>query len=300
MRASSRRAYEAAVARLAEVATDATAQQLRAIAEDVLSAAGLLGRELRLRRALADPARSGADRAELLRRLLAGKVGGPAQELLDALVSGRWAAASELLDATEQLGVQALLASAATADVAGEAGVLAEVEDELFRFGQIVTGHPQLAAALGDGTVPVARRATLVDALLGPRPAKGRRGGPKSTAPAKSPAPGANEITVRLVKLALSGFGGRTVVAALHRLVELVARRRDRELAYVTVAAPLEESEEQRLGAALAARYGREVSLKTTVDPRVLGGMRVRVGSDLYDGTVARRLADARNALAHR
>jgi F-type H+-transporting ATPase subunit delta len=299
MRASSRRAYDDAVARLEEVAADATAQQLRAIAEDVLSVAGLLGRELRLRRALADPARSGADRAELLRRLLAGKVGEPAQELLDALVSGRWAAASELLDATEQLGVQALLASAAAApDVAGEAGVLAEVEDELFRFGQVVAGYAELAAALSDATVPVARRAALVDALLAPRPAKARRGGQKGAAPA--PAPGANEVTVRLTKLALGGFGGRTVLAALNRLVELVARRRDRELAYVTVAAPLDEADEQRLGAALAARYGREVSLKTTVDPRVLGGMRVRVGSDLYDGTVARRLADARTVLAHR
>ena len=52
------------------------------------------------------------------------------------------------------------------------------------------------------------------------------------------------------------------------------------------------------LGAALAARYGRDISLKTTVDPRVLGGVRVQVGADLYDGTVARRLAEARTALA--
>jgi F-type H+-transporting ATPase subunit delta len=37
--------------------------------------------------------------------------------------------------------------------------------------------------------------------------------------------------------------------------------------------------------------------VKTTVDPRVLGGVRVRVGADLYDGTVAHRLAQARNVL---
>jgi F-type H+-transporting ATPase subunit delta len=296
MRASGRRAYDDAVARLEEITAGATAEQLLATAEEILNTAGLLGRELRLRRALADPARSGADRAELLRRLLGGGVGEQAQELLDTLVSGRWAAPSELLDACEQLGVQALLAGAAAADTGGEAGALAEVEDELFRFAQLVSGHPRLAAALGDGAVPVARRATLVDSLLAPRPATAGRGGQGGTAAR----PGANEVTVRLVTLALSGFGGRTVVAALNRLVELVARRRDRELAYVTVAAPLAEAEEQRLGAALAARYGREVSLKTIVDPRVLGGMRVRVGSDLYDGTVARRLADARNVLAHR
>jgi F-type H+-transporting ATPase subunit delta len=33
------------------------------------------------------------------------------------------------------------------------------------------------------------------------------------------------------------------------------------------------------------------------VDPRVLGGVSVLVGSDLYDGTVLRRLNDTRNAL---
>ena len=40
--------------------------------------------------------------------------------------------------------------------------------------------------------------------------------------------------------------------------------------------------------------------MKQTVDPSVLGGMSVQVGADLYDGTVLRRLAEARNALAKR
>ena len=105
------------------------------------------------------------------------------------------------------------------------------------------------------------------------------------------------DVTLRLIRVALGGFGGRNVAAALTRLVELAAQRQDRHVAYVTVAAPLGPAEEQRLGAALAARYGREVSLKTTVDPRVLGGVRVRVGADLYDGTIARRLAQGPDRL---
>ena len=35
------------------------------------------------------------------------------------------------------------------------------------------------------------------------------------------------------------------------------------------------------------------------VDPRILGGVRVKVGADLYDGTVSRRLAEAKTALAN-
>ena len=95
----------------------------------------------------------------------------------------------------------------------------------------------------------------------------------------------------------LGGFGGRSFPVGLTRLVELAAERRERQVAYVTVASPLSDADERRLGGKLSELYGREVSIKQTVDPRVLGGVSVLVGSDLYDGTVLRRLNDTRNAL---
>lgn len=271
MQAASRQSYAAAQEQLDAYAAAASPEQLTTVAEQLLAVAGLLGGQVQLRRALSDPARPGEDRAALLRGLLGRQVGEDTKPLLDTLVGGRWSAAVELLDGCEQLAVQALLAAAERAHT------LAEVEDELFRFGQLVAGDPALAAALGDRRVPAARRATLVDQLLAEK---------------------AQDVTVRAAKVALSGLGGRTVEGALTRLVEAAAQRRDRSIAYVTVATPLREAEESRLGEALSARYGRDVSVKTTVDPRVLGGARVRVGADLYDGTVAHRLAQARNALA--
>ncbi|MGH3660877.1 MAG: F0F1 ATP synthase subunit delta, partial [Micromonosporaceae bacterium] len=69
-------------------------------------------------------------------------------------------------------------------------------------------------------------------------------------------------------------------------------------VAYVRVAAPLSEAEEERLAANLSRIYGVEVSLKVTVDPEVLGGASVQIGHDLYDGTILRRLNQARSALA--
>lgn len=269
--AASRQSYAAAAEHLDRVAAGATPDDLAGIADELLAVAWLLVGQPRLRRALADPARRGEDRAALLRGLLAGKIRQQTQELLDTLVAGRWSSGTDLLNGGEQLGAQALLASAE------RAGNLAEVEDELFRFGQVVASDPRLAATVGDRTVPAERRATLTDSLLAGK---------------------ATEVTVRAVRLALGGFGGRSVAAALTRLVELAAQRRDLSVAYVTVATPLTEAEEQRLGTALSARYGRDVSVKTTVDPQVLGGARVRVGADLYDGTIARRLHQARNALA--
>src|SRR5205085_10244770 len=119
-----------------------------------------LRRRRRLRRALADPGRSGRERAELIRSILSGKVGDDTIELLAVLVSGRWSGPGALLDGVERLGVDALLSAA---DRGGE---LADVEDELFRFSHIVSGDSRLAGALSDSTAPVAARNELIRDLL--------------------------------------------------------------------------------------------------------------------------------------
>lgn len=270
MDATSRESYAPALARLNELA-EAEGSALAAAGDELLAVAELLGREPRLRRALADPARSGPERVGLLDSLLAGKVSDRALELLRILVEGRWSSGADLLDAVERLGVQALLASAQAA------GELAEVEDELFRFGQVVDSNLELAAALGASTVPPAQRAELAKMLL-----EGK----------------ARPVTIRLVVAALHGFGGRKFSAALRAIVELAAYRRERNIAYVTAAAPLTEAEQARLAARLSEIYGRPVEVKVTVAPEVLGGVSVRIGHDLYDGTVRRRLAETRAALA--
>jgi F-type H+-transporting ATPase subunit delta len=273
MQAASRESYAAAAERLEAYVRGAEPTAVGTTGTDLLAVAGLLRREPRLRRALSDPGRSGEDRTGLLTGLFGGKISADALALATQLVSGRWSAPSELLDAVERLGVEALLASA------DRAGDLGEVEDELFRFGQVVASAASLSNTLADPVAPVEQRAELVHALLDGK---------------------ARPVTVQLVEVALAGFGGRSFSGALTRLVELAADRRDREVAYVTVAAPLTDEEERRLGSTLTGLYGREVTVKQTVDPEILGGMSVRIGADLYDGTILRRLNDTRNALAKR
>ena len=271
MHTASRESYAVTAEELGTYAAAAEPAQVAATADEVLAVADLLRREPRLRRALVDGTRAPADRAGLLASVLAGKLGEPALKLLTVAVQGRWSTPGELREAVERLGAEAVLAAA---DRAGELG---EVEDELFRFGQVAAGELALASALSDSTADVARRVTLARSLLDGK---------------------ARSATIRLVELALRGFGGRGFDASLTRLVELAAARRDREVAYVTTAVPLTDAEEQQLADRLSSRYGRQISLKVEVDPSVLGGVRVRVGADLYDGTVARRLAQSRTALA--
>jgi F-type H+-transporting ATPase subunit delta len=266
----SRQSYGAVADRLAELASSAEADSVASLADELLTVADLLRGEPRLRRALSDPGRSGEDRAGLARSIFGSKVRDETLDLLAALTAGHWTRPSDLLDAVERLGVEAVLASSE------RAGDLADVEDELFRFGQVVDGDYRLAAALGDATADVARRAALVDDLLDGK---------------------SRPATVRLAKLALAGFGGRGFASSLSRLVELAAERGDKAVAYVTTAVPLTDADEDRLAARLSEMYGRGIALKINLDPEIVGGLRVKIGSDLYDGTVARRLAEARTAL---
>src|SRR5262245_42128779 len=137
-----RAALRGALDRLDRLAPQSSARALAELADEILATAALLKGQPRLRRALSDPGRASADRADLLGSLLGAKIHGEALELLQMLVAGRWSTPGALLNGAEQLGVEALLASA---DRAGE---LAEVEDELFRFGQTVDANVELAAAL--------------------------------------------------------------------------------------------------------------------------------------------------------
>jgi F-type H+-transporting ATPase subunit delta len=271
MSAVNRVSYAEVSEQLTTLGRQASAADLTTVADEILAVAKLLKGEPRLRRALTDPARSGAQRAELLRSLVAGKLGAPAVDLVTGLAAGRWSTPGALLDAAERLGVEAVLLAAQRADE------LAEVEDELFRFGQVVSGDRGLAAALTDPSAATERRVKLIRDLL-----KGK----------------VRAATMRLIEVALEGFGGRGFEAALTRLVELTAATRDREVAYITVARLLDEADEERLATRLSEMYGRQVSLKVEVDPGIIGGISVRVGSDLYDGTILRRLNEARQAFA--
>jgi F-type H+-transporting ATPase subunit delta len=66
----------------------------------------------------------------------------------------------------------------------------------------------------------------------------------------------------------------------------------------VTTAVELSAEQQQRLAAVLTALYGRPINVRTAVDPTVRGGLVVRVGDELIDGSITSRLLSARTALA--
>ncbi len=251
--------------------TDSTSVDATVLADELASVTALLDREVSLRRVLTDPAQAGEAKAELVRRLLDGQVGGATLDLVSGMVRSRWSASRDLVDAVEEL--------ADTADlVAAERdGSLDDVEDEIFRFGRTVASSTELRSALTSRTAPAASKTGLLHSLLGGK---------------------AEPATERLVTRLVTRPRGRSLEGGLEDLSKLAAGRRDRSVAVVTTAVPLSDRQKQRLGDALAKLYGRRVHLNLDVDPEVLGGVTVRIGDEVIDGTVADRLDEARRRMA--
>ncbi len=82
--------------------------------------------------------------------------------------------------------------------------------------------------------------------------------------------------------------GYLAVLSHFQRLVRLdIARRTAR----VESAVPLSAAQQAAVSTNLAGAYGAGLALAFAPNPDLIGGMRVRVGSDVYDGSIQGRLA---------
>jgi F-type H+-transporting ATPase subunit delta len=267
MQPASRAALAAARERLASRIGRASAANRDRVGEDLGAVAQALSEHLVIRRHLADAAAPEQARRQLLETLFGGKVSRLSLQILVDVVITRWSRPLDLVDGVEELAWQALLA------VAEREAVLDDVEDELFRFGRILAAQPRLAMLLSNETAPASRRVELLDTVLAGR-----------TRP----------ITRRLLVQAVRMPRRRSLEEIVEKLVERAAARRERSVAYVTAAGPLTAAQEQRLIEVLKAIYQRPISVKLDLDPAVLGGLVIRVGDEVIDGSVATRLAQAR------
>jgi F-type H+-transporting ATPase subunit delta len=67
--------------------------------------------------------------------------------------------------------------------------------------------------------------------------------------------------------------------------------------AEVTTAAPLTPERVTQIEQKLAALTGRKVNMSTSVDPGIIGGIVTRIGSTVYDGSIATQLAKLKEKL---
>lgn len=240
---------------------------LPGLADELYAVADLLTGQPRLRRTLADPASKAESRTALIRQLLQGKVSDPTLRITEQAVSLRWSSPWDLVDGLETSGDEVLLAAAERDDA------LDAVEDQLFRMERILDAQSDLSALLDEAVVPPARRVGLLDDVIAGK---------------------THPVTRALLDHAVASQRKRTAVLAIDSLIEAAAARRHRSLARVISPNELTDDQQTRLAGALSQLYGRTVDVRYAVDPSVRGGLVIRVGDEVIDGSVASRLIRVR------
>jgi F-type H+-transporting ATPase subunit delta len=267
-------ASRSSLAQLRDVLTEQTdganASALADLSSSLFQVVSLLDGQGSLRRTLSDPAVEADRKVQVVDSLFGERLGGPALEVVREVARKRWAEPRDVVDAIEAIAVEAALQGAESE------GVLDEVEDELFRFERIVAGEPTLRAALTNRNLPNERKRDLLNRLL-----EGKTAG----------------VSLTLIERAVLAGRGRTVERVLDEFTELAAQRRERLIAHVTSAVPLDDDQQQRLAESLRQEFGRDIRLQVVVDEELIGGLTVRVGDEVIDGSVLRHLGAARRHL---
>jgi F-type H+-transporting ATPase subunit delta len=95
-----------------------------------------------------------------------------------------------------------------------------------------------------------------------------------------------SEISQRLVTEKPRGY-----LQALKELSRLVRLELDRRHAIVESAEPLDETSASNIVHTLKSKFGSDITIEFRTSPALLGGLRVKLGSDVWDGSVNSRLA---------
>jgi F-type H+-transporting ATPase subunit delta len=104
-----------------------------------------------------------------------------------------------------------------------------------------------------------------------------------------------DDITIRFLGVLAQNRRLSQLAAVIRNFRALAARHRGETTAEVTSAHPLDDDQVAQLKSQLKSRLGRDVAVEMNVDPAILGGLVVRIGSQMIDSSIRTRL----NSLAH-
>ncbi|HKZ20680.1 MAG TPA: ATP synthase F1 subunit delta [Acidimicrobiia bacterium] len=161
-------------------------------------------------------------------------------------------------------------------DLASAEGELERAERDLFTIARAVNESNDLRDALTNPQLPVDRKQGIIDDLVGGR---------------------ASDLIRGWISFLISQGRASDLPAIVDAFIEQAAASRSRAVAEIRSAIPLDKATVDRLVAALSRATGKQLDVKTVVDPDLIGGVVAQVGDVVIDGSVARRLTDLRQAL---
>lgn len=239
-----------------------------ATAEELFAAVRAIGGSLQLRAILAD-ASTGADvKRAAISAVFGASFGAPALELLAAASSRRWSADDDLLSGIEEIAIRAAALSAAPGT---------DIEAELFAFGRAVRSNAELELAVGSKLGDTASKVALVNSLLEHK---------------------VSAQTLAIVRQLVQQPRGRRIGALVRYAASVVSDQSGLVVATVTSAKPIAAEQLVRLQQGLSKSYATQMSINVVIDPAIIGGIRVQIGDDVIDGSVASRINELRLQLA--
>lgn len=220
--------------------------------------------------ALADVSASPEQRKALMTRLIEGKVLPETLRVCQEAAARDWSNPADLRDGLVRTARSALLQAAELSNS------LPQVEEELFRLSRTIEAHPGLEQALGDRQASAdERRALLAQMLYGK----------------------VSAISEILASQAVARPQEGLVADDLDILSRQAAHETGRRVADVTTPVALTDAQREGLQAKLRDIYGIEVSIHEVVDRNIIGGVIIKVGNEIINGSLASKLESLRRSL---
>ena len=177
-------------------------------------------------------------------------------------------------------GITASLAgryASALFDLAREQNLVTAVEGDLEKFGQAIRESGDLAALIRNPQVTRDAAGKAMDAVAGVL--------------------GSGELTKKFLGVLADNRRLSALPDVIRAFAAIAAAHRGEVTAEVVTAHPLDDSQLAALTAKLKESEGRDVKLKTRVDPEILGGLIVKIGSRMIDSSIRTRLNSLAQAM---
>jgi F-type H+-transporting ATPase subunit delta len=161
-------------------------------------------------------------------------------------------------------------------DLARERDAVAAIRGELDALVEAAERSPELARLLERPDLPAEQKLTALRAVLGDE---------------------LSQVVMALLAALVNHSRGEAVDEVAAAYGELADESAGVLRAEAMTVLPLSQDQQERMVAALRRVTGKQIRLEARVDPRVLAGVRLRVGNELMDGSAAGRLASLREEL---